>query len=56
VMTHIDFHCMNNRTTVSAINLLYCSNEKEKKVTYISDGLRVSKSRANFHVCVNYPF
>ncbi len=38
------------RTTDSAKNLL------KKRVTYISDGLRMSKSTANFHFWVNDPF
>ncbi len=42
------------RTTVSGTNLLYCSTEE--KVTYILNGLRVSKLTAFFCFWVNYTF
>ncbi len=35
---------------------LYCSTQAKKKVTYILDGLRVSKLTAIFYFWVNYPF
>ncbi len=50
-----NLHYMNHKGPQFQKHILSSSN-KEKKVTYILDGLRVSKLTSDFHFWVNCPF